>query len=91
MSDTFVTVPRPKDKTATSKGQHHQQSYQMSRWLSESVEEQPYNTIAAIKHRPTIENNKNQNSESISETLAKDDRLSDPALLSFHAPSIPHK
>ncbi|KAG5657336.1 hypothetical protein KAF25_005900 [Fusarium avenaceum] len=60
MSNTFVTVPRPGDKTSASQVQHgRHEKYVMDRWLSESVDNQPYNAIAAVKLEPYVNNNGN--------------------------------
>ncbi|KIL87861.1 hypothetical protein FAVG1_08742 [Fusarium avenaceum] len=72
MPNTFVTVLRPGDKASASQVEHgRHEKYVMDKWLSESVDNQPYNAIAAVKSEPCINNNENCEADCVSQTLAK--------------------
>lgn len=43
----------------------------MDKWLSESVDDQPYNTIAAVKLEPCVNNSKDCEPDAVSGTVGK--------------------
>jgi hypothetical protein len=46
----------------------------MNKWLSESVDDQPYNAIAAVKLEQSVNKCQTTKSDPLSETLANDEK-----------------
>ncbi|RMJ10576.1 hypothetical protein CDV36_009796 [Fusarium kuroshium] len=68
MSSTFVPVPRPRSKEDVSclipMVHGGTSNPALDRWLAESVDDQPFNAIAAVEWIPNNNNNNNNNPKS---------------------------